>query len=362
LLFQARRLRLAVEMDCDARVLARHAEHDRYGRLLITIAQRQSNLPSALAPTLSEPVSHLERRIRAMTSNSWRFARVRAAGFMLVGAAAIVAACAVHTPDQVTGPKQSPAERAAMAANPNATFFSFDVDKQAALTPGDQAPHYPDSLRASSIQGEVIAQFVVNADGRVDTSTFKVLKSSDELFTQSVRTTVAGWTFSPAQVQGHAVKQVVQQPFTFRLNGAAATSVKVGTPSRPGEAASNLTRPAGANGYLEFKLDSGAKLMPGNVLPHYPDELASAKTEGEVIARFVVGENGRVDTTTFQLLKSTDERFAQAVKRAAATWAYQPATTDGHAVRQLVTVLVYFALTNNSDVSVGAIVVTPSRN
>ena len=222
---QARRLRLAVEMDCDDRVLARHAEHGRYGRLLITIAQRQSNLPPALAPTLSEPVTHLERRIRAMMSMPKKFARTRAVSLALVGAAAVAAACAVHTPDRVLGPTQSPAARAAMAADPNQTFFSFQVDKQVALVPTDAAPRYPTTLRQAKVEGEVIASFVVGPDGRPDTTTFKVIKSTHPLFTQAVKEALAGWTFSPAEIQGHPVKQLVQQPFVFRLkNGPADTS------------------------------------------------------------------------------------------------------------------------------------------
>ncbi|MGH7670936.1 MAG: M56 family metallopeptidase, partial [Gemmatimonadaceae bacterium] len=198
--YQTRRLRLAVEMDCDQRVLARHTEHDRYGRLLITIAQQQSNLPVALAPTLSEPVTHLERRIRAMMSAPKQFARLRAVGLVLAGVAAVVAACAVHTPDQVTGPEQSPAKRTAMAADSNQTYFAFQVDRQVTPT-GADAPTYPALLRSAKVTGEVLAQFVVTTDGRANMSTFKILKSSHELFTQAVQNWLSGQTFTPAEIR-----------------------------------------------------------------------------------------------------------------------------------------------------------------
>jgi beta-lactamase regulating signal transducer with metallopeptidase domain len=64
--WQARRLRLAVEVDCDARVLRAHPAPERYGMLILTIAQRRSVAPARVAPMLSEPTSNLERRILAM--------------------------------------------------------------------------------------------------------------------------------------------------------------------------------------------------------------------------------------------------------------------------------------------------------
>jgi len=67
------------------------------------------------------------------------------------------------------------------------------------------------------VEGEVLAQFVVDTTGRADMSTFKVLKSSHELFTQSVRNVLPQMRFYAAEIGGRKVKQMVQQPFTFAL-------------------------------------------------------------------------------------------------------------------------------------------------
>ena len=53
--------------------------------------------------------------------------------------------------------------------------------------------------------------------GIVDPSTLKVLKSTDPAFTAAVQTALPTMRFSPARVKGRAVKQMVQQPFTFAL-------------------------------------------------------------------------------------------------------------------------------------------------
>ena len=73
--WQVRRLRLAVEMDCDARVLARAGDAPAYGELLLRVGQRRARLPLG-APALGEPVSFLGRRIRRMVTAlpRWRWA------------------------------------------------------------------------------------------------------------------------------------------------------------------------------------------------------------------------------------------------------------------------------------------------
>src|SRR5439155_191403 len=70
----SQRLRLAVEMDCDARVLTREGDAPAYGELLLRVGQRRARLPLG-APALSEPASFLGRRIRRMVTAlpRWRW-------------------------------------------------------------------------------------------------------------------------------------------------------------------------------------------------------------------------------------------------------------------------------------------------
>jgi protein TonB len=56
-------------------------------------------------------------------------------------------------------------------ASSNETFFDFQVEKQAASAPGNQAPRYPDMLRSANVEGEVLAQFTVDTTGKADMST-----------------------------------------------------------------------------------------------------------------------------------------------------------------------------------------------
>ena len=95
--WQWRRLRLAVEIDCDARVLAQGRSAPAYGELLIRVGQRRS--PRLLgAATFGEPASFLESRIRRMVARMprWRWLGAAVAGFLAIGA--IVAACQTPRP------------------------------------------------------------------------------------------------------------------------------------------------------------------------------------------------------------------------------------------------------------------------
>jgi periplasmic protein TonB len=101
--------------------------------------------------------------------------------------------------------------------NENA-YFEFQVEKTVLSAPGNPQPQYPSMLQSAGVEGKVLAQFVVDVDGKADMSTFKVLESSHELFTQSVRQVLPRMRFFPAEIGGKKVRQVVQQPFVFGLN------------------------------------------------------------------------------------------------------------------------------------------------
>ena len=100
---------------------------------------------------------------------------------------------------------------------PTGTFYEFQVDQQVRQVPGVGSLRYPPEMKDANREGEVLAQFVVDEQGLVDMSTFKTLKSTDTAFTDAVRAAVPTLGFKPARVKGRAVKQLVQQPFTFSL-------------------------------------------------------------------------------------------------------------------------------------------------
>jgi protein TonB len=101
--------------------------------------------------------------------------------------------------------------------NTDQPYFEFQVEKQVQTAAGSPQPRYPEMLKSANIEGEVLAQFVVDTTGRAEMGTFKVLKSSHDGFTQAVRNVLPNMKFYPAEIGGRKVKQMVQQPFTFAL-------------------------------------------------------------------------------------------------------------------------------------------------
>jgi protein TonB len=96
-------------------------------------------------------------------------------------------------------------------------YFEFQVEKPVVPAPGSTQPRYPDMLRQAGVEGEVLAQFVVDTTGRAEPGSLKILKSSHDLFIQSVKNALPQMKFIPAEVGGRKVKQLVQQPFSFSI-------------------------------------------------------------------------------------------------------------------------------------------------
>ena len=96
-------------------------------------------------------------------------------------------------------------------------FFEFQVEKPVSALPGSPAPRYPDILRQAGVEGDVLAQFVVDTTGRAEMGSYKVLKESHALFGAAVKNALPAMRFIPAEVGGRKVRQLVQQPFSFGI-------------------------------------------------------------------------------------------------------------------------------------------------
>ncbi len=77
-------------------------------------------------------------------------------------------------------------------------------------------PIYPHSAKRRNIEGWVKVRFVVDENGTV--GKVSVLAAKPEgVFEQSVLRCVSGWRFKPGTVGGVAVKALVEQTITFKL-------------------------------------------------------------------------------------------------------------------------------------------------
>jgi protein TonB len=95
-------------------------------------------------------------------------------------------------------------------------YMEFQVEKPVVKI-GGEAPEYPGSLKDSGVEGQVLAQFVVNESGRYEPGSLKILSSSNPAFTAAVKDALPRMRFSAAQIGGKKVQQLVQMPFQFHL-------------------------------------------------------------------------------------------------------------------------------------------------
>lgn len=98
-----------------------------------------------------------------------------------------------------------------------APLSADQVEKQVTVLPGAPPPRYPEVLRSSGVEGRVTASFVVDELGRAEEESIRFILSDNRLFEDAVRTALRRMRFTPAEVGGRKVRQLVQMPFVFAL-------------------------------------------------------------------------------------------------------------------------------------------------
>lgn len=209
--WQLHRLRRALEMDCDARVLGTGVDPRDYGRLLLAVGGRGSGSAWTALP-LSERASRLEQRIRTMidTPPPDRIFRAAAFGFLALAAGALACETSPPAPDADTSARVGSAERPQFVPYDVAPELQNPREVQARLQ-----EVYPDSLESAGVGGTVILWMYVDTDGDVRKS--RVQESSGhESLDRAARGVVEAMKFSPA-LQGEEPTDVwVQQRIQFR--------------------------------------------------------------------------------------------------------------------------------------------------
>jgi len=209
--WQWRRLRRAVEMDCDGRVLRDGRSAAEYGALLLSVGRRQSRRLLAAA-AFGEPVSFLESRIRRIVAGvpRWRWIRVATAA-MLAGAA-ISIACEAPRP---VGPFTAAPD---ITAGHVLAESVVDEPPERVFAPD---PIYPELLRRAGIRGAVVMQAILDTTGRVEPASLKVLVRAHPALEESAKQALLATQYRPARVHGRAVRVLIQTAYTWVEPGTA---------------------------------------------------------------------------------------------------------------------------------------------
>jgi TonB family protein len=246
--WQFARLRTAMEVDCDRRVLRRQPERAAYGESLLTVAARSSGAGLALA-AFSERPHALHRRIEAITELPTPWSSFRAAIAALFAIAIGVQACGVDSPVvldesgiqtaeivEVAPPEPElgePSEQLVPGESvdpPPPPPPAGDIEAGPTFTPFTVAPSitnreeiirtmnesYPPLLRDAGIGGTVRVFFFIGADGIVEQ--VRMDQSSGHPALDEAAMNVAGaYRFSPARNGDDPVPVWVSFPITFQV-------------------------------------------------------------------------------------------------------------------------------------------------
>ena len=89
--------------------------------------------------------------------------------------------------------------------------------KIVAPAPGNVAPRYPSRARALNVEGKVVLQFVVSANGRGEANSIQITETTAREFAEEVLLAFPAFAFRPLEVRGCKLPSVVAMPFEFQL-------------------------------------------------------------------------------------------------------------------------------------------------
>lgn len=414
------RLRLAVEVDCDRRLLRGGRDTKRYAQLLLLMAQRIASrstvlhpLLTATAPLQPEP-SHLATRIQIMTQQSTPRA-MRRMLLLAVGIAGTTSmALAVPMPRSVANPGVPlPAQHDARAIvritavglegvewTANGTLkgevlIHTTGGAKVGIGTGELKP-VRDTLHLKSLpafvadvtDGEVHIWLAAPAKGKIElTATVtggaaKRLSGKDSylvllkggagiktMFGTNPMFLVDGVKTAPdvamrVSRDSIATVEVLKEAAAIAKYGQeGANGVVLITTKRPG--APSTPRPTATTdsvkAFFEFQVDEPVQMAPGSGSPKYPAAERAAGVEATVLAQFIVGTDGQVESGSFRVLSGTIMSpegkkiavtkpendygpFELAVRDCLPTLRFTPAKRGGEVVRQVVQQPYVFAI------------------
>ena len=189
--------------------------------------------------------------------------------------------------------------------------------------------HYPASAIKDGIQGRVIVQFVVQADGSVtDVNVIRGIDSSCDDEAKRVVSTMPPW--KPGKQNGKPVAVRFTLPITFRID-KTTTPPSATDAEHVYEKADVMPAP----GY-DLREYLGQKL-------HYPARARMEKVEGKVTVKFIVDENGKIQSPQIvdSLNKETNDEALRVI-RTMPDW--KPGKQNGKPVKVYFTQPIVFKL------------------
>lgn len=348
---QYRRLNLAMELDCDTRVMRRWPERRvLYGDLLLRVGTRSRTLPGIAVAALAEQPSLLERRIRALLNKA---PQIRLAqGAMLLFGAIMVVGLAMIIPG-ITGEDAQTEAPAELDISAGPVFTPYTVGPDYVNGPEVMAAlerEYPPLLRDAGIGGTAIVWFFIDETGTVVNQQIHEGSGHQALDDAALRV-APRFRFTPAMNRDRAVAVWVQLPITFGTAPGAREAVAEAGQRRAvvvaaeQRAAAERARSDAEAGDAEMDIAAQPVFTPYTVRPdyvngpeiaralerEYPPLLRDAGIGGTVAMWFFIDEAGQVRNQRIHE-SSGHPALDEAALRVAPVFRFTPALNRDRAV------------------------------
>jgi outer membrane biosynthesis protein TonB len=176
--------------------------------------------------------------------------------------------------------------------------------------------NYPDSLRRAGVAGTVAVRAILDAHGRLEPASFRVVESPDSALSALARAHLLDSKFSPALLKRHAVRAALELMVDFNPQGTAPDPLPIYT--------------------KDDGLSDPPRYLAGRDEPRYPRVLEQLGVDGLVIAQLIIDTLGRPEAESIQIVESPDPKFNAPVSGFVAAARFRPARIAGRAVRVLV--------------------------
>lgn len=206
--WMASRFRLAVELDCDRRVLQRGASARDYGTLLIDLTDHRTAFGAAL-PAFSCTPSHLERRLLAMTPKPLRYPLVRALTTGACASLALLAACEANLPTSAE-------------VNEMSAATAMGAVGRVALMDTTKVTYYVNGVETTKEQANTIAPDSIASVNVVRAATGGQIRILTKNASTVSRLEAAGFVRMPAD-SANSEQRKLEVDVVIETNGAAST-------------------------------------------------------------------------------------------------------------------------------------------
>ena len=197
---------------------------------------------------------------------------------------------------------------------------------------------YPKQAREQSIEGKVIAQFVIDKDGRISQAEV-IKKAGFGLDEEAIRIINSMPNWKPAKQNGKAVTLRYTLPINFKLTETTkTTNTNSATIAPPAPKQDDIV--TFAEQMPEFNGDL-YKYLSKNII--YPASARELGLSGKVIAAFVVEKDGSI--SNIEVIRKAGNDFDnEAIRVIKSMPAWKPGKQNGKPVRVKFTLPITFAL------------------